>query len=112
MRPFEEGKSMADLDGKPARSLKIECPRPMKPSRRRHIEPVILQALIDLVYLLFARLHEANMKAGGILDFGRLTCRHQYKRQPFVVEQPGHLVVAFTHAPQPEILFQELMGLR
>ena len=37
-----------------------------------HIEAVFLQAPVDLVHLLMAFLHEANMEAGGILDFGRL----------------------------------------
>ena len=43
----------------------------MEPSRRRHIEPVRLQAFIDFIHLRFGFLNKADVEAGRILDFLR-----------------------------------------
>ena len=58
--PTYLGTSAENLDGKATRSTEIECPGSVKCPRRLHIEVVVPQALIDLVYLFLAFLPEAN----------------------------------------------------
>jgi hypothetical protein len=49
--------------------MEIKRPAAVKPSWCWHIESVVLQALIDRIDLLLARLREADMKAFGIPGF-------------------------------------------
>src|SRR5262245_19915237 len=108
---FSESVSAEDLDGEPTRSTEIERPGPVKSSRRWHVEPVLLQALVDLVDPGLALLHEADVEAGGILDLGPLTILYQRQHQPAVVGQHGNAVIASRDSPQPEVFFKELSGL-
>ena len=80
------------------------------PLGRLHLEPVVLQALIDLVHPLFALLHKTNMKVVGVLDFHGPTGLNQGEHQSIVVEEKGDTLIS-PLTPQPEILFQEFCSL-
>src|SRR5215212_5161082 len=71
--------SAENFNHKPARRAEIECPRPVEPSQRLHVEPVVLQALVDLANLLFALLDEADVESLRVAGLGTF---HQRNTEP------------------------------
>ena len=65
-----------NFNGKTTRRIHVKSPA-VRALWRLHIEPVVLQALVDLVYPLLAFLDKANMKSAGVLNFLCMTSLHQ-----------------------------------
>src|SRR6267154_2424998 len=65
-RPASPHALTQNFDRKSSRSLKIKRPRPMHPSRLRHLVPILAQTLVDLVNPRLTLLDEPHMKARWI----------------------------------------------
>src|SRR5262249_20093644 len=100
-----------DLDREPAGGLEVEGPASVLYRRWWDIEPVLLQASVDLVHRLRALLGEADVERGGVPDLLLAADLHarQREHQAVVVRQEGDVVVP-AHVPQPEVAFEELVG--
>src|SRR5262245_8553864 len=78
-----------DLDEETAWGAEVERPGSVELPGRLHVEPIGLQALMDLVHPLPALLHEADVERAGIFDFGRLPEIVQSQDEPGFVDQHG-----------------------
>src|SRR5262245_16919419 len=63
--PLGKGASGGDLDGEPSRGVDIECPG-VAPLGGLHVEPVVLQAPVNLVHSLLVLLDEADVEVAGV----------------------------------------------
>jgi hypothetical protein len=84
------------------------------PLRRLHVESVVPQAPIDLVYLPVIRLHEADVTMAGVANLFRLASCHQRQRQSLIIEENDEALAprSSLYTPQPEDFFQKLRSRR
>src|SRR5262249_4366443 len=103
-----------NLDGETAGGAEVERPRAVEAARRRRVEAVVLQALVDLVHPLLGLLPETDVEAAGIPDLGGFAHLHEGKREPVIVEQDveGAVIPSADHGPETEVFLQEPASLR